>query len=504
MTLRFPSIACTVLATGLLAACSLAPAYHTPTVATIPPSFKELPDWKVAVPSDVVAKGAWWTIFNDPVLDTLERRVIVSNQNIAAAKAAYDQAQAMVREQRAAMLPSISLGAKAQDAGHFKASTSSSSGSSSSGGSGTTVTPSGSVQSNSSAFSLGLTATWEPQLWMLLDNTAKQAKMQAQASLGDLQNATLAAQGELALDYVQLRGIDAQKTAMDETVAAYERALTITTNMYNAGISARSDVLQAETSLRNARAQAQDLVRQRAIFEHAIAVLVGENPSVFSIAPVAWNRAVPEVPSALPSELLQRRPDVAAAERQVAAANVNIGIQKGAFFPSFSLTGEAGQSANGLGSLFSIANSAWSLGLSGVLTLLDFGQRSAKVAEARAAYEQTVANYRQTALTAFQQTEDQLAAVRVLGGVAEDRQAAAAAANRAEEIARNQYKAGLIGYSDVIVAQNSALSARTAEITSIVNRQVAAVSLIQAIGGRWDALPTAPCLAGQEPGKDCP
>jgi NodT family efflux transporter outer membrane factor (OMF) lipoprotein len=232
-------------------------------------------------------------------------------------------------------------------------------------------------------------------------------------------------------------------------------------------------------------------VRQRAIFEHAIAVLVGENPSSFAIAQAPWNKIVPAVPSVLPSQLLERRPDVAAAERRVAAANIGIGIQKGAFFPSFSLTGEAGQSANGLGSLFSVASSAWSLGLSGALTLLDFGARSAKIAQARASYQQAVANYRQTALTAFQQTEDQLAAVRILAGVANERTDAAAAANRAEQISQNQYKAGQIAYSSVIVTQTTALSARTADIQGTVNQQVAAISLIQAIGGHWNS-PAAP------------
>lgn len=483
-----PSIAL-LAATSLLSACSLAPAYHRPVIANIPAGFKELPDWRVAAPSDAVAKGEWWAMFNDPLLDELQRKVLVSNQNIAAAKAAYDQAQAMVREQRAAMLPTVSLSGKVQDAGNFQSSSTSS-------GSGTTVTPgSGSVQSSSTSLSLGLTATWQPELWLFLDNAARQSKVQAQASAGDLINATLAAQGELALDYVQLRGLDAQKIALDETVAAYDRALTITRNLYAAGVSAQSDVLQAETALRNARASAQDLVRQRAILEHAIAVLVGENPSSFAIAPAAWNPVVPDVPSLLPSELLQRRPDVAAAERRVAAANIGIGIQRGAYFPSFSLTGEVGQSANSLDALFKVASSAWSLGLSGLLTLLDFGANNAKVAQARAAYEGTVASYRQTALTAFQQTEDQLAAVRVLRGVAAERRAASTAADHAETIVRNQYQAGLVAYSSVIVAQNSALSARVADIQAVVARQVAAISLVQAIGGHWDTPAPAPGAA---------
>lgn len=471
-TARFLPLAGAALASGLLSACSLAPGYQPPTIATIPPSFREMPGWHAAVPSDAVAKGDWWAIFNDPILDQLERQVVVSNQNIAAARAAYDQARAMVQEQRAAMLPTINLAAKAQGAGSFQPPS----------GAGAGVATSG-------AFSLGLAATWAPEVWLLPDNSAKMAGIQAQASRATLQNATLAAQGELALDYLQLRGLDAQMAVMAATVVDYERALAITTNMYAAGVAARSDVLQAQSALRSAQAQTQDLARQRALFEHAIAVLTGENPSVFAIALTAWNPLVPEVPSALPSELLQRRPDVAAAERQVAAANVNIGIQKGAFFPSFSLTAQAGQSSASLGSLFSAANSIWSVGLSGLLALLDFGQRSATVAAAQAAHAQSVASYRQTVLTAFQQTEDQLAAIRLLHGVADDLQAAAAAASAAETIMNNRYRAGTVGYSEVIVAQNSARTARDAAIAAIVNRQIAAVSLIQAIGGRWDNPP---------------
>eukprot|EP00741_Cyanophora_paradoxa_P009051 tig00001467_g8764.t1 len=363
--------------------------------------FKEAPGWRPATPSDALAKGEWWTMFGDPVLDDLERRVIVSNQNLAAAKATYDAARALVREQRAAALPTVSLQTNANDSGGLAANSS--------------IKPAGSIQ-------LGLQASWEPDLWGKIGNTVSQARAQAQASAADLANATLSAQAELALDYVQLRGIEAQKAALDATVVDYERALTITTNLYNAGVSARADVLQAETALRNARGDAADLVRQRALLEHAIAVLVGK-----------IHRA---------SRSRRPRPGTAR---------------------------------------------AWSLGLTGALTLLDFGARTAKVDQARAQYAQTVASYRQAVLTAFQQVEDQLAAVRVLDTVATERAAAATAANAAERIARNQYGAGTVAYSSVIVAQNTALAARNTDILAVVNRQVAAVSLVQAIGGGWHA-----------------
>jgi NodT family efflux transporter outer membrane factor (OMF) lipoprotein len=471
MTFFRTTIALTLIP-ALLSGCSFAPAYHRPLSVAVPESFKEAPGWRVAAPSDAVARGAWWEIFGDPILNGLEAKVVISNQNLAAAKASYDQARALVREQRAALLPTVSLQAKGTDGGNFKSSTTTDSSSTSSSG--------------SKAFSLGVGATWEPDLWGQIGNSVSQAKAQAQASQSDLVNATLSAQGELALNYVQLRGIEAQKAVLTQTVGDYERALRITTNLYNAGVSARSDVLQAETALHNARGDTADLDRQRAILEHAIAVLIGENPSTFTLPSAAWNRTVPQVPSLLPSALIERRPDVAAAERRVAAANAGIGIEKAAFFPTLSLTGQAGNESDGLKSLFKVASSVWSLGVTGALTLLDFGARSARVDQARASYEQAVATYRQTVLTAFQQTEDQLAAVRVLETVSTERAAAAQAANRAEQIAQNQYLAGQIAYSNVIVAQTTALSARTTDIQAVVNRQTSAISLIQAIGGHWE------------------
>ena len=474
MTSARPLLSGLLIPATLLSACSFAPDYQRPATAAIPPSFKEAPGWSAATPSDAVARGAWWTLFNDPTLDTLERKVVVSNQNLAAAKAAYDQARATVREQRAALFPTVSLQSNTNAEGQFAGA----SGIGFGNGSHTTAATNRSYQ-------IGIGASWEPDLWGEVGNTVSKARSQAQASQATLINATLSAQGELALDYIQLRGIEAQKVALDATVVAYQRALTITTNLYHAGVSAESDVLQAETALDNARADDLDLTRQRQTLEHAIALLVGENPSTFAIASGTWSRAVPDVPSILPSGLLERRPDVATAERQVAAANAGIGIARAAFFPTIGLSGQSGQSASSLGNLFSVASSAWSLGLSGLLTLVDFGALRARAAEARATYAQTVAQYRQTVLTAFQQTEDQLVAIRIYKNVAEQRAAAAEAANRAEQIAQNQYGAGQIAYSSVIVAQTTALSARTADIQSVVNRQSAAVALIQAIGGRW-------------------
>jgi NodT family efflux transporter outer membrane factor (OMF) lipoprotein len=466
-----------LLALTALAGCSLAPEYQLPAMA-LPATFKEAPGWTSAAPADDVAKGEWWKLFGDRDLDALEAQVAISNQNVAAYAAAYRQAQAAVRESRAGLFPSLDLNGSASRSESFDGGT-------------TGVVPGGSggtaTLSRGTTSSLALGATWQPDLWGRVGNAARQAGAAAQASAGDLRNATLAAQGELASDYFQLRGIDAQAALLAETSAAYDRSLTITRNRFREGVVSQADVFQAETQLRNARAQQADLARQRAIYEHAIAVLVGANPSRFAIAPAAWNRIVPQVPAALPGAIVQRRPDVAAAERRVAAANAAIGVQRAAFFPTLSLSGSAQTSGGALGSLFSAPASLWSLGTSAAQTIFDGGARSARVREALAAYDQAAAAYRQTVLAAFQQTEDGLAAVQVLATVADERGAAATAAVQAQAIAMNQYLAGQTDYTAVVTAQTAALSARQAEVQAGTNRQVATISLIQAIGGSWEA-----------------
>jgi NodT family efflux transporter outer membrane factor (OMF) lipoprotein len=465
-----------IVATALaLSGCSFAPTYHRPT-AQIPATFKEAPGWRAAAPADAIAKGQWWLLFNDPVLTDLEAKVAINNQNVAAAAAAYAQARATVRELRASLFPSVTLNSQATRAGSF--------------GSATIINNSGTVSSISSGsrrYSVSLGGSWEPDLWGRISNQVSQQKAQAQASEADLNNATLSAQGELAANYVQLRGLEAQKAILDSTVAAYAKALTITNNRYTQGVVAKVDVLQAQTQLNSAQADAADLVRQRSALEHAIAVLIGQNPSSFSLPEQAWNRTVPQVPAILPAALLERRPDVAAAERRVAAANAAIGIEKAAFFPTLTLSGSVGSTSSTLGSLFTAASSIWSLGAQGALTLLDFGARTARVAEARAAYEQAVATYRQTVLAAFQQVEDELAAGQVLAYVGDQRAQAAASATQVEALTQNQYVAGQIAYTDAITAQTTALTARRTEAQAIVDRQTSAITLIQAIGGAWPA-----------------
>ncbi|MXS86277.1 RND transporter [Nitrosomonas sp. HPC101] len=458
-----------------LAGCNLAPKYHSPAI-TLPVNYKEAPGWAAAEPSDAVARGEWWRLFNDPVLNELESKVIVTNQNVASYRAAYQAARALVITQRATLFPLISLTGSRSRSTPFVGSSS---------GSGGFVSGAGGALSASSNYMFGIGASWEPDLWGKLSNAVSQAEAGEAASEGDLINAALSAQGELAANYIQLRGIDAQRTLLDQIIQDYRRALSIASNKYEVGVVARSDVFQAQTSLSNALALRQDLDRQRAVLEHAIAVLTGENPSTFTLTPEAWQPVVPDVPATLPATLLQRRPDIAAAERRVAAANANIGIQRAAYFPQVTLTAGVRTTTSVMDQLFKASTGLWSFGLSGVETLLDFGARRGQVLQAKALFDQTVALYRQTVLSAFQQVEDNLAATRVLADVTHSQKEAADAAAHAKTIINNQYLSGMVDYSQVIIAQTTALNAQQAQIQAVINQQAAAVALIQAIGGHW-------------------
>jgi NodT family efflux transporter outer membrane factor (OMF) lipoprotein len=454
-----------------LAACSTTtPRDEAPTSPTSA-AFKEAPaGWTQAAPADTLDRGPWWALFNDPALNAMVQRVEVSNQNVAAAAAAYAQAQALVREQRASLFPTLGLNGSATRSG---------------GGSGTSST-SASGGSPSSRYSLGLAGSWEPDVWGRLRGGVNAAGARAQASAADLAAARLAAQGELATDYFSLRETDAEAAMLRTTIAGYEQSARITRNRYDAGIVPRSDLLQAQTQLANARAELAGLQRSRAQLEHAMAVLVGEAPANFSVPVVDWTwPALPAVPGVVPSELLQRRPDIAAAERRVAAANASIGVARAAFFPSFGLSGNYGLGSAKLGDLFSASAVAWSLGLSVAQTIFDAGARSAQVDEAKAAWEQSVAQYRQTVLGAFQDVEDQLAAARVLEQQEGLRREASQAADQTEQQVLNRYNAGQISYSDVVAAQVTALNARRALAQVVADRQTAAIALIRALGGGW-------------------
>ena len=454
-----PSLALALIA---LSGCSMAPHYRVPASAPAPAAFKADAGWQVAAPADEAAKGEWWRLFGDETLNALEAKVAVTNQNVAYYRAAYAQAQAVVGADRAALFPTVGLSGSdsasrslAQNAG------------------------------TTHSFAASASASWTPDVWGKLADTARGAQASAQASAATLANATLSAQGSLARDYLQLRAIDAQKAMLADTIEAYKRSLTITQNKFAVGTVSRADVETATTSLANAQAQARDLDRQRAALENAIAVLVGENPSSFHLAAATWTPVVPEVPSVLPADLLQRRPDIASAERAVASANASIGVARAAFFPDVTLSGSVGSTAAASAQLFSAATSLWSLGASAAVTVLDFGARSAKVRQARAGYEASVATYRQTVLGAFQEVETDLAAVGAYRAESAHYASAAEASAKAETIARNQYLAGTTDYTTVTTAQATAYTARVNLIQNTLNRQTAAVSLIQAVGGHW-------------------
>lgn len=468
----FHSFPCASTALALLlGGCAVGPNYQRPATVDVS-AFKEAEGWVPAAPADALERGPWWSLFNDPLLDQLAARVEVSNQNVAAAVAAYAQARALVREQRAGLFPVVTLD------GSGTRSHSSSSSSSSSNSSGRT----------GNSYQLSIGGNWEPDVWGRLGRAVDGAKAGADASAADLASARLAAQGELAVNYLSLRQTDAQKALLAATIEGFQRSLDITQNRYSAGIAAKTDVLQAQTQLANAQADDAGLQRQRAQLEHAIAVLVGEAPGSFTLAAAAWSPVVPDVPIGVPSTLLQRRPDIAAAERRVAIANEQIGIAKSAYYPSLSLGASYGFGTSRVADLFSASSSAWSLGLSAAQVLFNAGATGARVEASRAAHAQAVAQYRQTVLSAFQGVEDQLAATRVLLTQQYLRRQASTAADQAEQQVLNRYRSGQVRFTEVITAQSTALNARRALVQAMADRQTTAVALIQSLGGGWQAV----------------
>ncbi|KQY29928.1 RND transporter [Caulobacter sp. Root487D2Y] len=454
----------------LLSACTVGPAYEKPQVsaAALPASYKALDGWKIAAPGDLIDRGDWWTLLGDPQLDALVARVNVSNQTIAAAEANYRQARALTREQRAALFPIVDLSGSATKLGG-SASLNASSGS-----------------GNAARYQASIGASWEPDLWGRIRNGVTGAKAGEQASAADLAGARLSMQGELAVNYLGLRQTDVELALVGKTVEGYQRSLRITQNRYAAAIAPRSDVLQATTQLAGAQAEFESLRQTRAAYENAIATLVGEPASGFRLAAdPAWSARVPEIPAGVPSALLERRPDIAAAERRVAAANADIGVARAAFFPTIGLTAAGNTSASSLGNLFSASANTWSLGLSAAQTLFDAGARKARVEQARASHDASVADYRQTALAAFEDVENQLTAAQVLERRHALLKTSSDAADQTEQMILNQYKAGQVAYTDVVSAQASALSARRALLGAAVARQATAVALIQALGGGW-------------------
>jgi NodT family efflux transporter outer membrane factor (OMF) lipoprotein len=491
------------VAAGLTnSACIVGPNYAkpaTPVAASfkepLPPNFKEAQGWKQGEPKDDLHRGKWWEIFSDPTLNELEEQIDVSNQTLAAAEAQFRQARAAIRVAHSGLYPVLTGGASVAGNGTS--------------GSLTNTRAIGATQSAVLTIpSAG--ATWAPDLWGQIRRTIEAATATAQASAADLENARLSIQGEVALDYFQLRGQDTQKQLLDSTVKAYEDALRLTQNRYAQGVASQVDVVQAQTQLEQTRAQSTETEVTRQQFEHAIAILVGKPPSQLTIAitpvaaPTAPAAALPAIPGVIPSELLERRPDIAGNERRVAAANAQIGVAISAYYPTLSLGASGGLESSSLLSLFTWPSRFWSLGPSLSETILDFGRRRGITEEAQAAYDQTVANYRQTVLTAFQNVEDELSTLRILERESGQQADAVRYAERSLQLANAQYTGGITTYLQVITAQTFALQNELTAVQLNTRRITASVSLVQALGGGWDVskLPSGKDLTPAYGGKN--
>jgi NodT family efflux transporter outer membrane factor (OMF) lipoprotein len=445
-------------------------------------------------------RGPWWTIYGDDVLNQLEAKLDISNQNIRAAVAAYDQAAALVDQARAGYWPTIDAtasrtrssvrGSNSVTTGTTNTGTGSTSGN----GSGGTAVTTGLTTGNTGGHTLvsnsvGVSVGWTLDIWGQIRRTVESDKASAQASAAALASAQLSARATLATDYFELRVQDQLQRLLNDTVTAEQRSLKITENQYHFGVAAKADVVSAEAQLLSSQALQINARIQRALLEHAIAVLVGEQPAAFSISPTPMRADVPTVPPGVPSELLERRPDIAEAERKMAAANAQIGVAKAAYFPSLTLVGSDSYADTGssLAHLISLPNRAWSLGPTLAETVFDAGARNAQVRQARAAYVANVADYRQTVLSGLQQVEDQIATLRILEQQAVVEVSAVKAAREAETLTLNQYKAGTVPYSSVITAQTTRLTAEETALTVLSSRLQASVALIEALGGGWKA-----------------
>jgi NodT family efflux transporter outer membrane factor (OMF) lipoprotein len=429
------------------------------------------PNWKDAKPGDQSAKGKWWEIYNDPQLNHFEEQVNVSNETLKGAQAQFDQARDLVRINRSAYYPTVTAGTSITGA-HVS-----------------TARPNGQLtqQINYADLVLPVDASYEVDVWGRVRHTVAQARASAQASAADLETVRLSLHADLASDYFQLRELDAEARLLDSTVAAYEKALELTQNRYQGGVVSQVDVAQAETQLRTTQAQATDVRIARAQLEHAIAVLIGQAPATFSIAPAPLDLAPPQAPAGLPSDLLERRPDIAGQERRMAAANEEIGIAKAAYYPTITLSGSGGFEGTSLTNWFTGPGGFVNGGVSAIETIFDGGRRHAVNDQARSAYDQTVANYRQTVLSAFQDVEDSMASLRLLEKESADQQSAVEAAQHSLDLSNNRYKGGVATYLEVITAQNAALADQRTLVQIAGRRMTASVSLVKALGGGWDA-----------------
>ena len=459
-----------------LAGCSVGPKYQQPSVPT-PPAYKETGDWHAAQPNDQRLGGNWWEIFNDPLLNSLEAQVNINNQNLKAAEAQFRQARAIFQYDRADKFPTITAGASATR---------------------TRVSsnrpPKTSIFNGitSSDFTLPFDLSYQIDAWGRVRHQVESAREQAQATEADLATVSLSMHGDLAVDYFQARSLDAQEQLLKSTVTEYEKALELTQNRFHGGIATILDVQQAQTQLESTRALALDVGVLRAQFEHAVAVLIGKPPAEFTLPAMPLSAVPPAIPVGLPSELLQRRPDIAAAERRVASANAQIGVARAAYYPSLNLGATGGFESGVITTLLSGPSILWSAGPSALMTVFDVGRRRALNQQAQAAYDQVVANYRQTTLTGFQQVEDNVAALRILEQEAQVQGNATAAAQQALQTSTNRYQGGVTTYLEVITSQNAALANEVTSVNILGRRMANTVLLIEALGGGWDAsqLPT--------------
>jgi NodT family efflux transporter outer membrane factor (OMF) lipoprotein len=466
-----------------LSGCTVGPKYHIPAAET-PPAFKEVGDWKPAQPNDQNLGGAWWTIFQDPQLDALEVQVNVSNQNLKAAAAQYQQARAILRYYRADYYPTVTA---APSATRTRVSSN--------------APPPGSTVDGITYndFVVPFDVSYQVDVWGRVRLTVESYREQAQASDADLATVNLSMHADLAIDYFLARSLDAEEQLLDSTVTQYQQALDLIENRYLGGVSSQLEVQQASTQLETTRAEAVDVEVARAQYEHAVAILIGKPPAEFSLPPTPLVAPPPPIPVSVPSELLERRPDIAAAERRVAAANAQIGVAKSAYYPLVNLGATGGFESSSITTLLQGPSGLWSLGTSALVTVFDVGRRRAVSDEAITAYDQTVANYRETVLTSFQQVEDNVAALRILEHEAQIQDKAVFAAQSYLDLAVKRYNGGVTSYLEVTTAQSAALSDEVTAVNILGRRMVDAVLLVQALGGGWDrsALPERPECCGR-------
>ena len=478
--MRWATYLITAVALAGLAGCAVGPKYKTPIVPT-PPAYKEMGDWKTAQPSDQNLGGHWWEIFQDPQLNTLEQQIDVSNQNLKAAVSQYQEARAALKYARADYYPTI------------------------------TVDPSASRQMNSSNqalaagrgltfsdFAVPVNLSYQVNAWGRVSKNVEAYRDQAQASAADLAVVNLTMHADLAVDYFAARALDAEEKLLRDTVGQYQQALELNDDRYQGGLASDVDVEQARTILETTRAQLIDVGVARAQYEHAVAVLVGKPPAEFTLPPLPLTTPPPPIPVGVPSELLERRPDIAAAERMVASANAQVGLAKTAYYPLVNIFASGGFESGSISTLFQGPAGLWAVGGAVAQTIFDGGRRHAANDQAKAAYDSTVASYRQTVLTAFQQVEDNLAALRILEQEAGVQARAVQAAQTSLDLSNTRYEGGVTSYLEVITAQNAALSDEVTAVNILGRRMASAVQLIEALGGGWDrsSLPQRPECCG--------